>query len=103
MNYPKAVGIFNQLMECENSFLKDELLDSIIRYARIRTDWYFMSIEDKKDKDDLRTLTHNALISNLHALIRNIDGYTVDELLKDRKIIGDWACFVHAYLGILNR
>ncbi len=103
-----VVDIYNSLMKSDNDYLKTELLDSVVKYARIRTDWAFLSVDDKKEKDSYRTAAHNALISNIDALARNMSqaGQNTDwrkELTDDRKIIGDWACMVHAYLGISMR
>jgi hypothetical protein len=105
LDFKHAIEIFNEIKKIDNDFLINELLESIVKYARIRTDWYFMTDEERKEGDKSRTITHNALISNINAISRNMakSGHDIswrEELTDNRKVIGDWACMIHAFLGI---
>ena len=100
-----AIEIFNEMKKIDSEFLLNELLESIIKYARIRTDWYFKTFEERKERDRSRTIAHDALISNINAISRNMakNGQDIswrEALTDNRKIIGDWACLIHAFLGI---
>ena len=60
MNFEKAKPIFEKINSTKLMQLKYDLFDIAIRYARIRTDWYFMSDEEKLMSVKIRTLSHNA-------------------------------------------
>jgi len=88
--------------------LRDELVAGAIRYARIRTDWNFLDHDEKKMQNDARTRSHNALISSCNSVSRlmaksGLDITWREKLGDNRKAIGDFACYIHAYLGILAR
>ena len=83
-------------------------IETAIRYARIRADWYFISDAEKNSNEDLRTRTHNALIDSCNILSREMikageDASWRMELGNDRKEIGDFACYVHCFLGLSSR
>jgi hypothetical protein len=103
---------FNEILECILSTklvdLKTELLEYAVRYARIRTDWYFASYEKRKELDDTRTRAHDAFIDSCNILSRNMENAGEDttwriNLGTDRKVIGDFACFVHYHFGVQTR
>jgi hypothetical protein len=58
--------------------------------------------------DQRRTLAHNAFIDSVNIMSRNMDKENEDNLWRavlgdDRKIIGDFACYVHMFLGLEAR
>jgi len=74
----------------------------------VRAQWNFMSVAEKMESNDARTSLHNTLIDSLNVLSRNMlkAGEPVDwrkSLGDDRKVIGDFACCVVAWLGIRQR
>ncbi len=108
MTFEKSISIFEKINSTKLQKLKEDLFETAIRYARIRTDWYFMSDEEKRSNDDLRTKTHNTLIDACNILSRkmikaNEDASWRTDLGNDRKEIGDFACYVHCFLGLSAR
>lgn len=88
--------------------LKEDLIRLAVRYARIRTDWYFMDRENRQEADVMRTAAHDALIDACNILSRNMNKVGEDNgwyglMQHDRKEIGDFACHLHALLGIRMR
>ncbi|NTW23959.1 MAG: hypothetical protein HGA37_04615 [Lentimicrobium sp.] len=79
-----------------------------IRYTEVRAQWNFMSMEDKIVSNDERTRLHNTLIDSLNILSRNMANAGEQTAWRktlgdDRKVIGDFACYVVAWLGIRQR
>lgn len=88
--------------------LSDSLLKSAVRYARIRVDWLLSDNEQRADMEVERTSAHNAFISQCDILARNMANSDEDatwrkEIGTDRKDIGDFACLLHAVMGIIAR
>ena len=105
MDYQEAEQIFHVIRSSKLHDLSEILIKSAIRYAQIRVDWYLANQEGKKELDEERTLAHNALISSCDSLARNMKKAGEDDswrikLGTDRKRIGDFACLVHALIGI---
>lgn len=85
--------------------LKNELFEYAVKYARIRVDWCFASEDKKREMDKSRTVVHNAFIDSCNILSRNMASIGEDNswrtlLGNDRKIIGDFGCYIHFYWGI---
>ena len=85
-----------------------DMIHYAIQYARIRTDYYLASLEEKEEMEDSRTRVHNAFIDSCNILSRNMakqgEDITWRELLgTNRKIIGDFACYIHCIIGIKSR
>ena len=88
--------------------LRDDLIDKVIRYARIRTDFALAGLEKKIAMEDTRSRAHDALIDSCNILSRNMhnsgeDNHWREILGSDRKNIGDFACYLHCILGIMAR
>lgn len=84
------------------------LVASAVRYARLRTDWAVSPPEARLDMDNTRTAAHEAFIDDCNILSRNMRTHGEDNswrtrLGDDRKVIGDFACYLHALLGIRAR
>jgi len=108
MDMQKAINIYEKMETRKLTGLKDDLIRAAIRYARIRTDWKTMTLEEKKQKDSERTFAHNAFIDACNILSRNMAKAEEDiswrRMMSDnRKEIGDFACFLHCILGIEAR
>lgn len=88
--------------------LRRTVVRMALEYAQIRAGWYVLSAEERVLRDRARTLAHNALIDACNILSRNMAKAGEDiswraELGDDRKVIGDFACCLHALLGLRMR
>jgi hypothetical protein len=88
--------------------LRRDLYLKSLDYARIRADWRLAPREQRLDMDRGRRLAHNAFIDACNILSRNMGAEGEDnswraELGDDRKVIGDFACHLHCFLGIEAR
>ncbi len=88
--------------------LERELLDLAVRYARIRTDWRLAGAAQRAALDGPRRIAHDALIDQCNIVSRAVGkAGRANEwrraLGDDRKEIGDFACHVHAILGVQAR
>jgi len=84
------------------------MLESAVQYARMRTDWHFMSTEQHLDKGSYRSMLHDGFIRDLNILTRYVKSQGRDAeweyvLDLDRREIGDPACYIHCALGVQNR
>ena len=108
MNIDSAEEILDEILSCSNKALRNDCLELLIRYARIRTDWSRLSAQERKEKDSARTRLHNSFIDSLNIVSRNMmkvgeSNHWRSELGDDRKAIGDFACLAHAILGLRHR
>ena len=76
-----------------------------VRYAHIRAEWSLMNSEQRREADDSRTRAHNALIDSCNILSRNMNKSGDSVAWRalpgdDRKVIGDFACYLHCLLSI---
>ncbi len=77
------------------TFLKDA-----VGYAENRTAWSFMDDEERAGDDKSRSIKHDAYISMLDAVCRNLGIDGIYEILPDRKTIGDFACYIALFIGL---
>ena len=108
MNLTEAHQILETISATKHNPLLSSLLRRAVRYSRLRVDWYFLSQEDQIELDKERTLAHNAFIDACNILSRNMQAAGEDTLWRkqigeDRKEIGDFACLLHAVIGIKAR
>jgi hypothetical protein len=92
----------------QHKALVDNLLNCAVRYSRIRVDWFFSDQKERTDMDEERTIAHNALISNCDILSRNMkqagENYQWrSQIGYERKSIGDFACLLHAAIGLNSK
>lgn len=90
------------------SGLRRAFYGAAIKYAHIRAEWALISISDRADRNESRTEAHDAFISYCDALslFMSKEGWDTrwrEKLGHDRKDIGDFACYVHAFLGLSAR
>jgi len=105
MNITMTQQIFEQIESTELIDLRNQLYESAIRYARIRTEWYLSTIEEKRRLSGARRMAHNCIIDDCNILSRNMakigeDVSWREDLGCDRRSIGDFACYLHCILGI---
>lgn len=108
MEFDAAKKVYKQIEATKLIQLKEDLIHSAVRYARIRTDWFLADTETRRDMDGRRTAAHNALIDACNILSRNMakKGEEISwraSLGDDRKGIGDFACYLHCILGLPAR
>ena len=85
-----------------------DLVKLAVDYARRRTDWQLSDVETRIEMDEARTMVHDAFIGSCNSLSRYLervgrDTSWRDMLTDDRKEIGDFACYLHALLGVEAR
>jgi len=109
VNYSDIFPIYEQLNSVKKySPLVQDLTKAATRYARIRVDWLMTKPEDRLQIDRSRSFAHDSFIDSCNILSRNMakNGDDITWRTKigdDRKSIGDFACFLHCYLGIKAR
>lgn len=108
MDIATAKKCLNAIENSTHDDLRSLLMQSAVKYARIRTDWYLSSSSSRQDMDRHRTALHNAFIDSVNILSRNMrkageDTSWREQLGADRKVIGDFACYIHCLLGIRAR
>ena len=81
-----------------NGFLK-----SAVSYAETRTEWNFMELSERMERDRSRSIKHDSYMSNLGAVCRNLGIEGIDEIMPDRKAKGDFACYVALFLALEQR
>ena len=89
-----------------------ELMDTVTKYAAIRTEWPLLNREEKTGRDSRRTSCHDSVIVKFNMLARyarmqgkdanwrDCLGYEEDNPYN-RKRIGDFACYL-AFVNALN-
>lgn len=108
MDYESAVDVWQVIRTSSHSNLRQDLVDLAVRYARIRVDYLLADTERQRDLGADRSACHNALIASCDILARNMaqrgeDAAWRQRLGNDRKAIGDFACLLHAILGLAAR
>lgn len=108
LTYETAKHCYGLILESEQTALRRELFQKALEYSRIRAQWMVMTIDQKKEMDQRRTLAHNSFIDACNIMSRNMGKNDEDnswraDLGDDRKIIGDFACYIHCFLGIEAR
>ena len=105
MTYVEAQSAYQSIVASSLSALRDDLLGLAVSYARIRTDWRLADTAKRKEMDMHRSLTHNAFIDSCNILSRNQikageDNSWRSALGSDRRVLGDFACMIHCFLGL---
>jgi len=103
-----ARQLLDAIQASKQHSLRDELIKTAVRYARLRCDWYLGDLEQRVQIDQNRTLAHNVFIDACNILARNMQQAGEDiswrrSLGTDRKLIGDFACYLHCLIGIDGR
>lgn len=78
-------------------------LTSAVEYAATRTAWSTMDQAAKNDDDKPRRLKHDAFISMLNAISRNLGVDEIEVVMPDRKTKGDFACYMALFLALEQR
>lgn len=88
--------------------MKRDFFGYAIRYAHTRAEWWFLEAEERRERDRARTISHNAFIDACNIMSRAMvkAGESAEwrtRLPADRKEIGDFACWIHAFLAVEMR
>lgn len=105
MTIDEARVILEHIQRTRLTQLRDAMFQAAIRYARMRTDWYLSTLEDRKSMDTSRSKAHDVFIDCCNILSRNMNKAGEDiswraKLGDDRTTLGDFACYVHCLLGL---
>jgi hypothetical protein len=105
MTYEKAKYIFIEINKTSRTTLRDNLIENAVRYSEMRTQWYFADRDKRIEIESQRTSTHNSFIDSCNILSRamlaskeNADWRK--HLGDERKIIGDFACYINLFIGL---
>jgi hypothetical protein len=108
MDLASANEIYSQITKSSLTPIVRKLIQTGIRYARIRVDWYLLPVDERIELESERKIAHDSFISSCDILARNMGKIGEDnswrELLgTERKAIGDFACFIHMIVGMRAR
>lgn len=99
---------FRLIMNLDNPKLLNSFIKSAIKYQYYRANWYLWSIEERTENDEARTRAHNVFIDQCNIISRymkkgGLNNAWRKELGDNRKLIGDFACFIVYRLALQNR
>jgi len=80
-----------------------EFLENATVYANTRARWGHMTFAERAEDDKSRTIKHNAYMSMLSAVCRNLEMEEIEEIMPDRKTKGDFACYIALFLALEQR
>lgn len=108
MDYKTAEKAYTLMSATREARLLRELIIYAIRYAQIRANYWLATPDMRLAMSPDRSRAHDALIDACNILSRSQAKLKEDnswrEILgPDRKEIGDFACHLHAMLGIEAR
>ena len=106
LDYQTAYQAFTAVQNSKLAELRKSLYKAAVHYATIRAEWEFQSIDDRVDV--ARTIVHNRFIDSCNILSREQakigeDNSWRNAIGMERKLIGDWACYLSCFIGIQNR
>ena len=106
LDYQTAYQAFTAVENSKLAELRKSLYKAAVHYATIRAEWEFQSIDDRLDA--ARTIVHNRFIDSCNILSREQAKIGEDNSWRgaigmERKLIGDWACYLNCFIGIRNR
>ena len=108
LDYTTAYRAYQSILTSHLGEVRKSLLKAAVRYATIRGEWHFLSREERDESDTERTAAHNHFIDCCNILSRQQVLYKEDtswrtDITDDRKMIGDFACYLSCFIGIQNR
>lgn len=110
LEYETAKRVYEELDEKANQsqlsgfhdFYK-MFLKAATDYAATRTAWATMDQAGRNEDDKPRRLKHDAFISMLNAISRNLSMEEIETVMPDRKSKGDFACYISLFLSLKQR
>lgn len=108
MNDSIAKSVFDDIMSSTLNDLALNLTRAAIRYAGLRNEWYLSSVEERIELDVERQRAHDAFIGWCDIMARNMKEKCENfswrsKLGNDRKVIGDFACYISLFVGLEAR
>lgn len=108
MELDEAMQIFETMGGSEHTQLFNTLMERAVIYSRIRVDWYYAGPDEQLAMDFDRTVAHDEFIGSCAALSAKMkeSGEEIGwrfKIGRDRRSIGDFACLLHAVIGIKAR
>ena len=108
LDYTTAYRAYQSILTSHLGEVRKSLFKAAVRYATIRGEWHFLSREERDETDTERTAAHNHFIDCCNILSRQQVLYKEDtswrtDITDDRKMIGDFACYLSCFIGIQNR
>jgi len=108
LDYQTAYQAWLIIQSSQLTTLRNSLFKAAVHYATARSEWQFLTVEEKAEQDSSRTIIHNRFIDSCNILSREQTKIGEDNIWRgaigtDRKLIGDWACYLSCFIGIRNR
>lgn len=103
-----ALDLFGSIESTELKDLRRDLVERAINYAHFRSRWPLLDFDERREFDAARTSAHNTFIDACNILSRNMAQVGEDigwraSLGEDRRIIGDFACYIALFLSLRGR
>lgn len=110
LNYEIAKKVYEEIKEKAAKILDENLqnfyrdfLKNAVEYAQKRTEWTFMDPVARCDDDRNRSRIHDAFMTRLLSVCRNLGIEGIEETMPDRKTKGDFACYIALFLSLEQR
>jgi len=108
MGFETARRLYDQIETTKLLRPKREFLTAAVGSARVRPDWRLAPPDESREMGRQRTAVHDALIDACNILSREMGTAGEDHswravLGDDRREIGDFACYIHCFLGLAAR
>lgn len=105
MDYEMALQMYRAIRGTKAAEELRELIDLAVRYAQARVEYLRAEVDRKRWLGPDRTATHNAFIMACDILSRRMREHGEDVtwrtlLGSDRRMLGDFACYMHCILGV---
>lgn len=110
LEYKIAKNLFDEINEKATNDPREgfkefyeDFLKSAVNYAETRTAWTFMEQAERMENDRSRSIKHDAYMSSLGAICRNLGIEGIEVIMPDRKSKGDFACYIALFLSLEQR
>jgi len=108
LDHTTALQAYHQVGQTRLTDLRTALLKAAVRYAAIRSEWHLLTATERATAYPGRTMAHNRFIDPCNILSREQakigdDNKWQEAKGMDRKMVGDFACWVSCWVGIENR
>ncbi len=108
LSFNQAKSCYDQINNSSLNSLRAAVFRQAIDYTFLRTQWQMMDRQQRQEIDARRTITHTAFIDTVNILSRNMAEQNEDNswravLGDDRKVIGDFACYINLFLSLSAR
>lgn len=106
MTIEQSEEIFDRICQSSCRDARNDLINKAIAYARIRVDHFRAGGEKQRWMN--RGGIHNEFIAACNTMAEEMGDHGEDatwrrSLGQDRKVIGDFACFIHCLIGLEAR